>query len=251
MRRKGFLKGSRPSDWKDRGERRRMHSFAMQLKTTDVVSGPEPHDPEGRLHALRDLIQSVAITKRSPGEPDFILASGKRSRYYCDTKKVTLSPEGSQLTGEALFALFEGAVEAIGGLELGATFIAAAVALVSWQHRSPIYGFTVRDEQKKHGTQEKIAESYHPDGRRLLCPGRRVVIVDDVVTGGGSILRAVDEVENQQCEVVAVVTLVDRNEGGGDRLRQRGLPYFSLFNVTDSGDLTISDDPRIHRFHPA
>lgn len=226
-----------------------MHSFAMQLKTADIMPDTKRHDFAARLHALRDLIQAAAITKRAPGEPDYILASGKRSRYYCDTKKVTLSPEGSQLTGEILFTIFDGVADAVGGLELGATFIATAVALVSARHQSPIYGFTVRDEQKKHGTQEKIAESYHPDGRKLLCPGRRVVIVDDVVTAGGSILRAVNEVENHQCTIVAVVTLVDRNEGGGDRLRQRGLPYFALFSVTDSGELIISDDPRVHRVH--
>jgi len=200
------------------------------------------------LDALRDLIQSVAITKRGPGEPDFVLASGKHSRYYCDTRRVTLSPEGARLTGEALFALVDGqAVDAVGGLALGATFIAVAVALISAQHRRPVYGFTVRDAQKSHGTKETIAESFHPDGRPLLGPGRRVLVVDDVVTAGGSIVKAIEAVEARGCEIVAAVSLVDRNEGGGDLLRARGLPYFALFGVTPSGDLTISDDPRVQR----
>src|SRR5262249_13801300 len=183
----------------------------------------------------------------------FILASGRRSRYYCDTKKVTLSPEGAMLTGEILFNLCDGlnGVEAIGGLELGATFIAAAVALVSGQHGRPIYGFTVREENKRHGNKERAAQSFHPDGGNLLSPGRRVVVVDDVVTEGGSIMKAIEEVRAQQCEIAAVIALVDRNEGGGDRLRKTGLNYFPVLNAVEPGTLTVNANlasrPRVHR----
>jgi orotate phosphoribosyltransferase len=196
------------------------------------------------LQRFRDLVQEKSITRAAPGEPDFILTSGRRSRYYCDTKRVTLSPEGAHLVGEILFVLLAGKdeVEAVGGLELGATFIATAVALVSRLRGRPIYGFTVRNEQKKHGTRERVAQSFHPDDRELLCRGRRVAVVDDVVTEGGSILKAVKEVEARQCEIVAAVALVDRNEGGGDRLRELGLPYFPLLNATEPGVLTINAD---------
>lgn len=207
-----------------------------------MPSQPLPRDLAGALHRLRELIQDKSITKRAPGEPDFILASGRSSRYYCDTKKVTLSPEGSSLTGEILFGLFDGRAEAVGGLELGATFITAAVTLVSAQHGSPIYGFTVRDQQKKHGTQERAAQSFHPDGRPLLCPGRRVAVVEDVVTGGGSILKAIAAVREAGCEIVAAVALVDRNEGGGEHLLQSGLPYRPLFKVDPDGNLNIDRD---------
>jgi len=192
------------------------------------------------LQEFRDLIQQRSITKRAPGEPDFLLASGARSRYYCDTRRVTLSPEGARLTGEILFHLLDGKVEAVGGLALGAAFIAPAVALVSGQQGRPIFAFTVRDAQKKHGTQEKVAQSFHPDGRELLCAGRRVAVVDDVVTKGGSILKAIEEVQERQCELVSVLALVDRNEGGGDLLRERQLPYVALFNVDTDGNLTIN-----------
>jgi orotate phosphoribosyltransferase len=207
-------------------------------------------DLEALFFELRALIQEKSISRAGPGEPDYVLASGKRSRYYCDTKKVTLSPEGARLTGELLFSLLDGEADAVGGLELGATFIATAVALVSAQHGRPIYGFTVRDEQKKHGTRESIAESFHPDGRELLDHGRRVAVVDDVVTEGGSILKAVRAVEERHCKIVAVVSIVDRNEGGGERLRELGLPYFALFNAVEPGTLTINDallrGPEIH-----
>jgi orotate phosphoribosyltransferase len=204
--------------------------------------------PSGLLSELCDLIARESIIKRGPGEPDFVLASGRHSRYYCDTRKVTLSPEGSRLVGEVLFGILQNeSAQAVGGLQLGATFIATAVALASSLHGHPIYAFTVRDQQKKHGTLERVAQSYHPDGRELLSPGRRVAVVDDVVTGGESIRRAIEEVQQRDCDLVAVVSLVDRCEGGGERLKRDGYPYFSLFNVAESGDLAINDDPRVHR----
>jgi orotate phosphoribosyltransferase len=197
-------------------------------------------DLNSLLRDLRDLVQQRGVTQRAPGEPDFVLASGARSRYYCDTRRVTLSPEGARLIGEVLFRLLDGRAEAVGGLALGAAFIAPAVALVSGQHGRPIYAFTVRAEQKKHGTGEKVAQSFHPDGRDLLCPGRRVAVVDDVVTQGGSIVKAIDEVLDRRCEIVAVLALVDRHQGGGDLLRERGLPYRALLDADPNGDLAVN-----------
>jgi orotate phosphoribosyltransferase len=200
----------------------------------------------GCLYALRNLVQERSISRRAPEEPDYVLASGKRSRYYCDLKKVTLSPEGSWLVGELLFQLYNGKAEAIGGLQLGATFMATAVALVSAQHGRPLYGFTIRDAQKQHGTRENKAESYHPDGA-LLRAGRRVVIVDDVVTEGGSILKAIEAVQALNCDIVEVVALIDRGEGGAERLRAKGLPYMSIFESDADGNLRISEDVLRHQ----
>ncbi len=198
------------------------------------------------LHALRNLVQERSITRRAAGEPDYVLASGKRSRYYCDVKKVTLSPDGSWLVGELLFQLYNGKAEAVGGLQLGATFMATALALVSAQHGRPIYGFTIRDVQKQHGTRENKAESYYPDGA-LLRAGRRVVIADDVVTEGGSILKAIEAVQALHCEIIEVVALVDRGEGGAQQLRAKGLPYMSIFESDVDGNLRISDDVLRHQ----
>jgi orotate phosphoribosyltransferase len=221
-------------------------TVATSAPTGEAVSYGSP----GPLSELRDLIQRESIIKRGPGDPDFVLASGRHSRYYCDTKKVTLSPNGSRLVGEVLFRLLRNEnAEAVGGLQLGATFIATAVALISSQYGHPIFGFTVRDEQKKHGTLESVAQSYHPDGKELLSPGRRVVVVDDVVTGGESIRRAIKEVQKRHCDLVGVVSLVDRCEGGGERLKSDGFPYFSLFNIAECGDLVINDNPRVHRLN--
>jgi orotate phosphoribosyltransferase len=208
--------------------------------STESVAG-RSSDLGQLFERLRVLIQAHSITTAEDGQPDFVLVSGRRSRYYCDTKKVTLSPEGARLTGEVLFRLLDGRAEAVGGLQLGATFIATAVALVSAQHGRPIYGYTVRNETKGHGTRDNVAESFHPDGRRLLVPGRRVAVVDDVVTEGGSILKAITAVQDRRCEIVAAVAIVDRNEGGGDRLRAMGLPYYPLFNAVEPGTLTVNE----------
>jgi orotate phosphoribosyltransferase len=204
------------------------------------------------LRRLRDLVQQRSIRQGS-----FTLASGVQSDYYCDTKATVLSPEGAKLTGEILFDLLdEIGAEAVGGLAMGAAFLGTAVALVSEQHGRPIYAFTVRENQKAHGLKKEVEESFHPDGRPLLTAGRRVAVVDDVVTKGGSILKAIELVRERQCEIVAVIALVDRNQGGGESLH-REFPYFALFDADSGGNLTINEDlidpghSGIHRFDPS
>jgi len=173
---------------------------------------------------------------------DFTLTSGAKSKYYYDGKASTLSPRGSWLIGEALFrVLMKQKVEAVGGLTLGADFITTAVTVVSALHEQPIYGYVVRDGQKKHGTRKLIEESYHPDRDQLLQPGLRVAVVDDVVTKGGSMFKAIEAVTERGCEVAAVVTLVDRNAGGGELIREAKLPYFPLFNADSEGTLTVDE----------
>lgn len=194
--------------------------------------------PKNALLELRNLIQEKSIR-----HGDFILASGVRSSYYCDTKASMLSPRGARLAGELIFEHLDGQrVEAVGGLAMGAVYIATAVALVSDLRGRPIYAFTVRDREKTHGLKKAVEESYSPDGRPLLAAGRRVAIVDDVVTSGGSIMKAVNVVRNEGCVIVAVIAIVDRNQGGGERLTDLGLPYFSLFDADKQGNLRISDE---------
>lgn len=202
-------------------------------------------DLTARLEELRLLLQEHSIRRGS-----FTLASGRTSSYYCDTKATTLSPDGARLVGEILFhRARETGAEAVGGLALGSTFIAAAVAMASSLHGHPMYGFTVRDEKKGHGLMRQTEESYHPDGKRLLSPGRRVAVVDDVVTGGGSILKAIEVVQEKGCTIAAVIPVVDRQEGGGDRLRRLELPYMPLFEADRHGNLIIHEGPADSREH--
>ena len=191
------------------------------------------NDP--RLHELMALLQERSIAKG-----DFVLTSGARSHYYCDTKATVLSPRGSRLIGEALRdRLRPFGVDAVGGPEVGGAYLATAASVASDVDGPPLFGFLVRKEAKGHGTSAKIDASYHPDGRKLIAEGRRVAVVDDVVTSAGSIVRAIKAVEAEGCEVVAVSAVVDRQQGGGDLLRSRGFRFEPLFVADSEGNLSV------------
>lgn len=193
-------------------------------------------DPE--LEELRRI-----LTTQSIRTGDFQLASGQRSHYYCDTKATVLSPRGAHLCGRALYRLLApSGVAAVGGLAMGAVYLATAVAIASDQEARPIYGFVVRPETKDHGTAQRIDESWHPDGERLLRPGRPVAVVDDVVTTAGSVLRALDAVEATGAEVRLVAAVVDRQAGGAEAIRQRGYPFVALFRADQQGMLHPQSD---------
>jgi len=158
---------------------------------------------------------------------EFTLTSGKKSNYYIDGKKITLSPEGAYLVGKAIFdELIKTGVDAIGGVATGAYPIVTAVALVSHLEGKPIPAFIVREVTKEHGTMRKI------EGH--LKQGSRVAIVDDVLTTGGSVSRAIEAVEAAKCKVVKVIVLVDRGEGGSDRLKKEGYDFTSILHILHS-----------------
>ncbi len=141
-------------------------------------------------------------------DASFKLVSGGMSQFYFNCKRVTLDPEGQYLIGNLIFqAIRDIDVQAIGGLTLGADPMANAVAYSSWLHERPIQSFVVRKKQKEHGTASLI------EGK--VRPGDRVVVVDDVVTTGGSTLQAIAACREARLEVVRVVVLVDRQEMNG------------------------------------
>lgn len=152
---------------------------------------------------------------------EFTLSSGKKSPHYYDGKMLILSPQGACLVGEAMFdELVDSDVDAVGGLALGAIPIVTAVALVSQQKGRPIPAFFVRDEAKQHGTR-KLIEGH-------LSSGSRVAIVDDVITTGDSVKKAIRAVEAKNCRVVKIIVIVDRHEGGSDELRSKGYDFTAL-----------------------
>lgn len=157
---------------------------------------------------------------------DFTLASGKKSRYYFDSKKTTLRAEGAWLAArEVLRVIRRNGIEAdaIGGLTLGADPIVCPVAALSHAEGKPLRAFIVRKETKGHGTGRKIEGD--------LEPGSRVVIVDDVVTTAGSTLKAIEAATDAGHTVVAVLCLVDREEGGTERLA--AWPFHPLFRRSE------------------
>jgi orotate phosphoribosyltransferase len=157
---------------------------------------------------------------------EFVLASGKKSNFYFDSKRTTLLPEGAWLAArEILRVIRERGIEAdaIGGLTLGADPIVCPVAALSHVEGPPLRAFIVRKESKEHGTGRKI------EGQ--LEPGSRVIIVDDVVTTAGSTLKAIEAAEEAGHEVVAVICLVDREQGGAEALAK--YPFIPLYRKAE------------------
>jgi len=159
---------------------------------------------------------------------EFTLVSGAKSNRYFEGKLLTLHPEGACRVGEAICDILEGSgVQAVGGLILGAVPIATAVAVISHERGKSIPAFLVREAPKEHGTEKQV------EGH--LEPGMRVAIVEDVVTRGGSVFRAIKAVENLGCKVVKVVAIVDRHEGGSDKLIADGYDFVPLIHFNIDG----------------
>jgi len=172
---------------------------------------------------LLDLIIQKAVEKKAEG---FTLASGLKSNLYVDLRKISLNPEGINLIGSlALAKMRELAPEAryVGGLETGSIPISTAVALLSEKDPKQFSAFWVRKKQKDHGTQSLIEGS--------IKKGAKVVIVDDVMTTGGSSLQAATAVRDFGATVVQAIAIVDR--GAEDNFRKAGIPYFAFFAEKD------------------
>jgi orotate phosphoribosyltransferase len=168
----------------------------------------------------------------------FILASGRRSHYYVDGRRVTLSAEGAGLIAAGILELLEPLPEvgAIGGLSIGADPIVGAVlALAPAWGRPELRGFLVRKEAKTHGT-AKLVEG-------PLEPGSRVVIVDDVATTGSSSLQAIRAVEAMDCTVDRAIAVLDRLEGAAEALAKREIDFRSLVTIRDLGVEPLEREP--------
>ena len=175
-------------------------------------------------------------------EGPYTLASGRTADYYYDGKGATLDPEAAWLIGNAMVdVVLESGAEAVGGIELGCVPIADAVGLAAHvNRRRHLPTYIIRKEQKGHGTKSRFTEANVDDGR-LLKPGRRVAIVEDAITTGGSIKQAIDVLREMGCEVTCVVTLVERHESNGTALRGEGFPVYRLFYTDEQGRLYIDE----------
>ncbi|WP_240475488.1 orotate phosphoribosyltransferase [Vulgatibacter incomptus] len=170
------------------------------------------------------MLRSLSFEKRK-----VTLASGKESNFYIDCKRTTLTAEGHWLVGRLLLDRIHRLapdVTAVGGLTLGADPIASGVSMASWLAARPLQGFIVRKEVKGHGTGRAI------EGPPLQ-PGTRVAIVEDVVTTGGSGLKACERAEEAGLVIAGVFALVDRKEGGREAFEARGYRLDSLFDRSD------------------
>jgi orotate phosphoribosyltransferase len=170
------------------------------------------------------------IRKRSFGRGEITLASGRKSDFYFNLKPTMLDPEGAALLAELAYeTLKDDRLDYIGGLEMGAVPLAGALAQLSWLKGHPIAAFFVRKKPKEHGA--RLAVEGLAKGESL--EGKRIVIVEDVTTTGGSALKAVEAVKESGGHVVLVLTMVDREEGATEAFADAGLTFRSLYKATE------------------
>ena len=175
------------------------------------------------------------------------LNSGGWSNYYCDLKGVTLHPRYAKIIGELMLpAVLESGAEAVGGLAAGCIPIADAVGRAALDAGRSLPTFFGRAEAKDHGPQEKASmrAAVSDDGEPLIRPGRHVAIVEDAVTQGGAAMKATEAARAAGCDVVLVMTIVERHEGGGARFREIGLPFKRLFYTLEDGSLHVDEELR-------
>ena len=174
---------------------------------------------------LLELLRTLSFERRK-----VVLASGKESDFYIDCKRTALTAEGHVLVGRLLLEKvrrIRPLVRGVGGLTLGADPIASAIALTSFLAGEAVDAFIVRKEPKGHGTGQWI------EGRRTIPDGSRVVVIEDVVTTGGSAMKAIERCRAEKLEPVACLALVDRLEGGREAIEAQGLPLDALFTRKD------------------
>jgi orotate phosphoribosyltransferase len=179
--------------------------------------------------AGRDRLLAL-LREHSFARRKVILASGRESDFFIDCKQTVLLAEGHALVGDLMLAearAFARTPIAVCGVELGGCPLASAVALVSFQRGTPLDAVYVRKQAKDHGSQRRTEGDAH------LPRGSAVVVLEDVTTTGGSTLRAVERLREAGLEVVGVVTLVDRLEGGRDAIEAAGLPVRAVFTRAD------------------
>lgn len=168
---------------------------------------------------MQELLQRRSVIFR-----DVILASGKPSRYYIDGRMTSLSAEGAWLAARLWLPLLRD-VQAVGGPTLGADPLVGALLYACHVEGIPMHGFLVRKEAKPHGMQKQVEGP--------LPHGGRVAMVEDVVTSGGSLWRAIEAVQAEGCTVARVLALVDREEGAADFFRARQIPYLPVCSRSD------------------
>lgn len=173
---------------------------------------------------MQDLID--VIKQRSYRRGKFRLASGAESEFYFNLKPTMMSPEGAYLCARGLLEKIRGeSVDYVGGLEMGAVPVIAALAAVSDIEGKPVKTFFVRKSAKDHGTRE-VVEGL-ATGESLA--GKRVLITDDVATSGGSVMKAIEAARAAGAVVEHALVIVDRQEGAAEALAAEGVTLASVF----------------------
>ncbi len=178
---------------------------------------------------LRTKVFNI-IKNKSFARGKYVLASGKESNYYLDLKPTMFDPEGANALSELILnKLSEVDVDYVGGLALGAVPLVSSITVMSAKRERPLPGFFVRKEVKDHGTMKRVEGL--AGGQTLQ--GKRVVILDDVTTTGGSAMIAVEAAQKSGAAIVLVLSIVDREEGAAELYRRHNIPFECLFRASE------------------
>jgi len=157
-------------------------------------------------------------------EGDFTLTSGKKSEYYFDCKQTALHAEGGYLIGRLFFEMLKDVdLHGVGGMTLGADPLITGVTVVSHLEGRPLPGFIIRKKSKGHGTDQYL------EGLANFTEGDKVVLLEDVCTTGGTLITAAERVRDAGLEIVGVLAVLDREEGGREKLKEAGLELNAIF----------------------
>lgn len=169
------------------------------------------------------------IKRRALRFGDFTLASGQKSNYFIDGKMITLEANGLYYLSQIILEMIEhDEVDAVGGMSIGADPITGGVVAMAGDDMRSMIGFLVRKEAKDHGTGQQI-EGPVPEGAR-------VVMLEDVITTGGSTLQAIEAIERErQATVVKVIAMVDRLQGARENLEAKGYQFEAIFTIAELG----------------
>lgn len=170
-----------------------------------------------------DLLEILSVQSYTEGK--IVLSSGKESNYYIDGKQTTLDAKGGTFISLLFLRMLKEDVSAVGGLSVGADPLASGVSQIGFLMGRQINAFYVRKEPKKHGTSKWIEG---PLQRNI-----KVAILEDVVTTGGSSMKAIEKVIDHGCSVEQILSVVDRNEGGRELFRQKGFEYTYIFDIKE------------------
>lgn len=171
---------------------------------------------------------AALLRERSVSLGDFLLSSGQRSTYYIDARKTTMSAQGQRLIGRLCLSAIREAgwlPAAVGGLTMGADPVAYAIARESLDAPPVIHAFSVRKATKDHGTRKRIEGNFQP--------GDPVVIVEDVITTGGSAAEAIEAIQAEGGQVLGVLAVVDREQGGRAALEAIGVQVVALTTTSE------------------
>ncbi len=196
-------------------------TFSVRLESSENPQAAETMSYDR--DALLELIRSEAL---QIGE--FTLASGKKASYYLDCRNITLHPKGANVIAEGMLDVIESAgplPAAVGGMAIGADPITASIVTIAGQRNLPLKGFMVRKEPKGHGTGKQVEGPVES--------GQSVYIVEDVITSGGSALKAVDAAIAFGLKVEGVIAIIDRLAGGEEAFAKKGIKLTTLTTIRD------------------